>query len=83
MIDKGIVVRIFNENKRLPFRKRVVLIKLSEHDLAGVEFHHEKCSLLDDIQMNDFVEVNFNIKGKVGEEDRLYNNLVGISIKKI
>jgi len=83
MIDKGIVVRVFDENKRLRFRKRVVLIKLSEHDLAGVEFHHEKCSLLDDISMNDFVEVNFNIKGKVGEEDRLYNNLVGISIRKI
>lgn len=83
MQDKGVVVRVFRENKRLKFRKRVVLVKFGAHDLAGIEFHHEKVELLDDVEMGDFVEVSFNFKGKVAENENVYNNLIGNSIKKI
>ena len=83
MVDKGVVVRVFRENQRLKFRKRVVLIRFNSKDLAGIEFHHEKVELLDDVEINDFVEVNYNIKGKVGSNENLYNNLIGNSITKI
>lgn len=82
MIDKGVVVRVFNENKRLKFRKRVVLVRFNSHDIAGIEFHHDKVELLDQIEMGDFVEVSYNMKGKVNNEN-LYNNLIGNSIHKI
>jgi len=60
-----------------------ILIRSNSRDLAGMEFHHEKVELLDDIKMDDFVEVNLNIKGKIGQNDNLYNNLIGNSIMKI
>ena len=79
--DKGLIVRLFPEYN-FGFRKQVVLIKFSDKESAGIEFHHDKVELLSELDMGDFVQISYEIKSKVNDE-RIYNNLIGMDIKKI
>lgn len=79
--DKGLIVRLFDEQD-YGFRKRIALIKFNDKESAGIEFHHDKVDLLQDLKLNDFVQVSYEIKGKANDS-RVYNNLIGLDIKKI
>ncbi len=81
MTDKGVVIKIMKETN-IKFRKQIVMVKFNSSEMAGIEFHHANVDKLKDLNIGDFVEVEYLTKARIAGE-HLYNNLIGQNIRKL
>ncbi len=75
------------------FRKRDFVIEVSSsfggnqfNDFIKFQLTQDRCSLLDAYEINDFLKINFNIKGRRWEKDgniSYFNSLDAWRIEKI
>ena len=76
------------------FQKREFILEIKESNNAGFEFveyvkfqaTQDKCSLLDQVQVNDMVKVSFNLRGRKWEKDgktSYFTNLDAWRVEKL
>jgi hypothetical protein len=78
------------------FQKRELVVVTQDGEYSqtlGLEFHQDKCSLLDEYKVGDNVKVSINLRGKEwinpdmaknpNQEARYFNSIVGWKIEKV
>lgn len=70
------------------FSKRVMWIKTDEQypQVWEVQFTNQNIDLLDNINVNDKVEIQFGIQGKKSDKNgnvRIFNSINGFGIRKL
>ena len=76
------------ENITDRFSKRVIWIKTDEQypQVWEVQFVNQNIDLLDNIEVNDRVEIQFGIQGKKSDKNgnvRIFNSVNGFGIRKL
>ena len=67
---KGTIEKIFDTNQvSTSFKKREFVLKYADNpqypEIIKMEFSQDKCNALDDFKVGDYVEVKFNIRGRM------------------
>ena len=86
---EAVVTDIFPTDKITDrFSKRVIWIKTDEQypQVWEVQFVNQNIDLLDNIEVNDRVEIQFGIQGKKSDKngnERIFNSINGFGIRKL
>ena len=86
---EAVVTDIFPTDKITDrFSKRVIWIKTDEQypQVWEVQFANQNIDLLDNIEVNDRVEIQFGIQGKKSDKngnERIINSINGFGIRKL
>ena len=86
---EAVVTDIFPTDKITDrFSKRVIWIKTDEQypQVWEVQFVNQNIDLLDNIEVNDRVEIQFGIQGKKSDRngnERIFNSINGFGIRKL
>ena len=86
---EAVVTDIFPTDKITDrFSKRVIWIKTDEQypQVWEVQFANQNIYLLDNIEVNDRVEIQFGIQGKKSDKngnERIFNSINGFGIRKL
>ena len=86
---EAVVTDIFPTDKITDrFSKRVIWIKTDEQypQVWEVQFTNQNIDLLDNINVNDKVEIQFGIQGKKSDKNgnvRIFNSINGFGIRKL
>ena len=86
---EAVVTDIFPTDKITDrFSKRVIWIKTEEQypQVWEVQFANQNIDLLDNINVNDKVEIQFGIQGKKSDKngnERIFNSINGFGIRKL